>query len=103
MLPYGHMQETGSQHTKKLIENSDIPVHFFVCRDAQGHIVHYVLRCNAQKLSLLMKNKAETVRPEAYGVVLASGFGYEPSQATRHMLKSEYGYDFKPQEGDILV
>lgn len=95
------MQEIHGNHAKKLIGSSDVPIHFIVCRDAQGHIVHYVLRCTPQKLSLLMKSQTEVVRPETYGTVLASGFGYEPAQSVRQRLKSEYNYDFNALESII--
>jgi hypothetical protein len=92
------MQEIRGNHAKKLIGSGDVPIHFIVCRDAQGHIVHYVLRCTPQKLSLLMQSQTGVVRPEIYASVLASGFGYEPAQSVRQTLKSEYNYDFNALE-----
>jgi hypothetical protein len=81
--------------TRKLIRSGDTPVHYIVCNDRHGHIVHYFLRCTVQKLALLKQKTEGAIELESYGTVLASGFGHEPSEATTRMLLDQYNYDYK--------
>ncbi len=91
-----------SHFSDQLIRCGSKPLHFMVCRDENDHIVHYFIMCSQQKFELLKNSKAEKLCLTDYGVVVASGFGHQPTRATRRILKQNYGYDYDvlcpPQE-----
>lgn len=86
--------KTPKSFVDQVIKSSDSPIHFILCRDGQGHIAHYFLKTTPEKLKRLQVSQSAVIDPAAYGVVLASGFGREPTAATKRKLRQEYGYDF---------
>jgi hypothetical protein len=90
---------TRKSFVDQVVKSSSQPVHFIVCRDAQGHMVHYFLKITPEKLRLLQRSSEDNVEIAQYGAVLASGYGREPTEATKRQLKNEYGYDYDAQAG----
>ncbi len=83
-----------SSFSDKVIRTGDVPIHFIVCRDSNNHIVYYFLRCPEQKIKRLRDSSDKVVKPQDYGIVVASGFGRVPSKAVKRLLRERYNYDF---------
>lgn len=49
--------------------------------------------CSQEKIKALTKVKDGTFDVKDFGKIIASGFGHEPSEATKKMLKDEYNFD----------
>lgn len=77
-----------------VVKSSNSPIHFIVCKDEQGHIAHYFIKTSRDKIKLLQENRKSHINITDYGVVIASGFGAQPSMATKRVLKKDHGYDY---------
>jgi hypothetical protein len=87
-------KEKASRFSDQVIRTGDVPIHFIVCRDSNNHIVYYFLRGPEQKIKRLRESRDKVVKPQDYGIVVASGFGRVPSKAVKRLLKERYMYDF---------
>lgn len=87
--------------TERLIRSGRSPIHFILCRDKHGHIAHYFLKTTNEKIRLLSSKKGE-VEPGDYGTVVASGFGYLPTEVVRLRLLADHGYDFNDICADYI-
>ncbi len=76
----------------------DIPIHFVVCRDGKNRLCHYFLMARPEKIKLLKAVKTGLVDMKDYGTILASGFGTQPSAATRRKLMELYNFDCETLE-----
>ncbi len=77
----------------KLIKSGAIPIHLVRCKDTSGRDCHFFLMCAPEKIKALKAVKDGVFDLKDYGKIIASGFGHEPSEATRKMLKDEYNFD----------
>jgi hypothetical protein len=83
-----------SSFAHQVIRSGATPIHFIVCRDGKNRLCHYFLMCTPQKLKMLKEAKEGVQALKDYGVIVASGFGREPSASVIAMMKEKYNLDF---------
>lgn len=80
--------------SEKILSNSNKPIHFIYADVGMGIKFHWFIMCTAQKYKLLSEHFGkEKINLSDYGVILASGWGMEPSEETKSMLKAKYNFD----------
>ena len=77
----------------KLIKSGSVPIHFMRGKDPEGRDAYYFVMCSHKKIELIKNTEKEVINVHDYGKVVASGFGAEPSDEVKQMLKDEYGFD----------
>ncbi len=77
----------------KLVKSGSIPIHLVRCKDDKGRDCYFFIMCAGHKISALKAAKSGEFDLKDYGKIIASGFGAEPSQEIKDMLKKEYDFD----------
>ena len=86
-----------SNPTSSFTKRHRLPIHFIRCKDKDNLDCYFFLMCSHQKIRLLHKkintdDGINTINLAQCGTIIASGFGKEPSQATKDLLSHHYGY-----------
>ena len=77
----------------KYIKSGAIPIHFVRCKDASGRDCYHFLMCSQEKIKALKAVIKGSFDLKDYGKIIASGFGRDPSETIKKMLKDEYNFD----------
>lgn len=71
-----------------------MPLFLIFCKDRRG-LEHYcIMLCTQRKLRELTHLRRGFSNPALYGRVVCSGFGAEPAETVRDMLKARYDFDY---------
>jgi hypothetical protein len=74
-----------------------LPIHYIRCKDRYNLDCYFFLMCSHQKIKLLQKkinadDGIDSINLASCGAIIASGYGKEPSEATKQLLSGHYNY-----------
>lgn len=85
--------KTGS-FTEKAIKNSGTPINLIRCKDKDGLDCYFFIMCDHAKVDKIMDDgKAGRVNLEEYGKILESGWGKDPSEEIKQIMRDKYDFD----------
>jgi hypothetical protein len=83
------------------IKTATTPINFITCQNEDGQDCYYIIMATHEKMRLLNSITTGFFNISDYGVILASGYGTEPTQEVISNLEQKYNYKFN--EHDSLV
>lgn len=74
-----------------------LPIHYIRCKDAHNLDCYFFLMCSHEKIKLLKKkintnDGIDSINLASCGAIIASGYGKQPSEATKQLLSAHYNY-----------
>lgn len=80
------------------LKSSLQPIHYITSKAADGDSCYYFLMCSAERIRSLQKIKFGMINFEEHGIIIASGYGTQPSEEVKVELLNKYGYSFVQED-----
>lgn len=77
----------------KFLKNRKEPMHLIRTQDSSGKDCYYVIMASGKKIEMFKNSNDAYVDLNEYGIIVTSGWGHEPSDETKQMLKEKYNFD----------
>lgn len=78
----------------KALKNSGTPINLIRCKDSNGIDCYFFVMCDQVKVKQVMKDAEQgRVDLDSYGRVLESGWGKNPSEEVKKIMRDKYNFD----------
>ena len=77
----------------KYIRNRKDPISFIQTKDSGGRDCYYFVLASQNKIDSFTNSTSSVVNLNDYGIIIASGWGHNPSEEIKHLLKKKYNYN----------
>lgn len=79
---------------EKAVKGSATPINLIRCKDKEDRDCYFFVMCSHQKVDSCMEDgETGRINLEDYGKVLESGWGKEPSEEIKQIMRDKYNFD----------
>ena len=82
-------------YLKRYAKCGAMPLFLLLLQDKYGHPSHSILLCSFRNLKRLLRLRKGIENPKDFGRVLYSGYGEEPNETLRSIIKEKYDFDIR--------
>ena len=90
----GKKSDKPASFVEKAVKGSSTPINLIRCKDKNGLDCYFFIMCEHNKVDAIMSDgKDGRVNLEEYGKVLESGWGKDPSEEIKQIMRDKYDFD----------